>query len=435
MLLVDRATGIYLSIRKGRRLPARMKARYLVMCRVCGERTNPAELFCSHCGAALRAQGYKKDGHVGVARMAGRTLVRLLLVLVPLAALAGVGFVIYHVLYPSEEAAPVSTTSTTVVETTTSTTAAPVQKFTLVQGADRYETAVAISRQGFPQGAPAAVLVPGETFQEALCAAPLAKAYGGPLLLVPPDGLTDGLLAELERLNPSEVFLVGVQNASAVKKDLGGLPGAPVVTSLRGGDVYETAALVAAQLKKKLVTIAKVVIVPQSTFADGLAVAPLAASQGWAILFTSQSQRPPRATRDAIVELAVGSALVVGSQAQVDVAQVERVTGANRYDTCAQVAQYGLTHGLELGHVALATGEDFPDALAAGPYLALDNGLLLLTKDEVVPPPIASFLSGRAKDILVFDFIALPGLADQMEKAATTSTTAGATTTATTTSP
>ena len=50
-----------------------------------------------------------------------------------------------------------------------------------------------------------------------------------------------------------------------------------------------------------------------------------------------------------------------------------------------------------------------------------------------MPAPIATFLSANAKDVLAFDFIALPGLAGQMEKAATTSTTDKVETTTTTT--
>jgi putative cell wall-binding protein len=414
-----------------------MRARNQVRCRACGEKTNPAELFCSHCGGSLRAQGYKANGHVRIFRLAGKVLATLLMVLVPLAAMAGFGFVIYHFFFAPADAETVTTTTTrAIVETTTSTTTpAPTQTFTLISDTDRYGTAIAISKQGFPRGSAAAVLVPGESFQEALCAAPLAKAYGGPLLFVPPEGLTDDLLTELKRLNPSQVFLVGIQSVTATKKALAGLPVPPVVTSLRGGDQYETAVLVANQLKTKLGTIAKVVIVPQGTFAHALAVAPLAAAQGWPILFTSENQTPPRVTRDAIAELAVASALVVGSEVQVDVAQVERVTGADQYDTCAQLAQYGLTHGMTLNHVAFATGEAFPDALAAAPYLALDGGLLLLTKGDAVPTPIATFLSAHASDIMAFDFIALPGLADQMEKAATTGTTDRTATTTTATAP
>ncbi len=139
-----------------------MKARYQVRCRACGEKTNPAELFCSHCGGSLRAQGYKANGHVRIFRLAGKVLATLLMVLVPLAAMAGFGFVIYHFFFAPADAETVTTTTTrAIVETTTSTTApAPTQTFTLISDTDRYGTAIAVSKQGFPRGAAAAVLSP-----------------------------------------------------------------------------------------------------------------------------------------------------------------------------------------------------------------------------------------------------------------------------------
>ena len=409
-----------------------MKAPRQLKCRVCGEAVLPGDSFCNRCSAPLRAQGYEEDGHVRATWIAWTAVKRLIAALVVLAAFGGFGYVIYHSLQPSVAVEIDGTTSTGIVETNTSTTAAPARKYTLIQGADRYLTAIAVSKQGFPDSATAVVLAPGDRYQEALCAAPLAKAFGGPLLLVPPEGLNESLLAELQRLDPSEVFLVGIQLDSATRKALSALPNPPAVTSLNGGDQYETAALVARQLKKKLGSVEKVVLVPSGSFAGGLAVAPLAASQSWPILLTSENARPPQVIREAIVELGVSSALVVGSQAEVDLAQVERVTGADQYDMCALVAEYGLAHGLTIDHLAFATGEDFPDALAAGPFLALDNGVLLLTKGDEVPSPIAAFLEARVGDPLVLDFIALPDLARSMQGGSTTATAAGSAATTTT---
>ena len=59
-------------------------------------------------------------------------------------------------------------------------------------------------------------------------------------------------------------------------------------------------------------------------------------------------------------ELAAASALVVGSEAQVDVAQVQRVAGADQYATCVQLAQYALAQGMTVNHVAFATGKPSP---------------------------------------------------------------------------
>jgi len=283
----------------------------------------------------------------------------------------------------------------------------------LLCGCDRYETAVDISRQGFPAGAQAVVLTTGENYPDGLAAAPLAKAYGGPILLTPTTGVTPEVAAELQRLNPSQVFLVGL-SSSTVGAQVRTLLGQATITPLTGSDRYATAALVADQLKTKLGTITQVVVVPGDSYADGLAAAPLAAAKGWPILLTPQSQPLPPVTSQELSKLGVTSALEVGTQAPIDLPNVVREVGADRYETCALVAKYAIAQGLSFSHTALASGNDFPDALAAGPYLALDGGILLLTADEMIPPPISSLLSANAGKIQTLDFLALPALAGQM---------------------
>ena len=56
------------------------------------------------------------------------------------------------------------------------------------------------------------------------------------------------------------------------------------------------------------------------------------------------------------------------------------LSGANRYVTNANVANWAKANaGLSFAHTGIATGDKFPDALAAGPYLGKDNGILLLS--------------------------------------------------------
>ena len=55
------------------------------------------------------------------------------------------------------------------------------------------------------------------------------------------------------------------------------------------------------------------------------------------------------------------------------------LSGADRYVTNANVANWAKANaGLTFTHTGLATGDKFPDALASGPYLAKDDGILLL---------------------------------------------------------
>jgi putative cell wall-binding protein len=271
----------------------------------------------------------------------------------------------------------------------------PYPTFTQFTGADRYATAILISQRAHPNGAPAVVLATGTDFPDALCASPLAAAYGGPILLTSPAGLSAKLKAELARLAPAQVFLVGFGNqVTTVETGVRqALPGA-AVTRISGTNRYETAALVAEALRAKLGSVSRYVLVSGDKFPDALSVAPLAAAKGWPILLAPQAGPLPDATVAEIARLGVDTALVVGTNVSVPATAVERLVGADRYETCALVAGYALKQGSSLAHVAVATGENFPDALVAGPFLAMDDGIILLTRPTVIPAPIMRVIHG-----------------------------------------
>lgn len=91
-----------------------------------------------------------------------------------------------------------------------------------IAGADRYGTAIETSRATTGADAPRTVfLATGTSFPDGLAGTPVAARAGGPLLIVPAGGLTDGLRAELRRLNPPRVAILGgtsaVSNAIAAQ--------------------------------------------------------------------------------------------------------------------------------------------------------------------------------------------------------------------------
>ena len=62
-----------------------------------------------------------------------------------------------------------------------------------------------------------------------------------------------------------------------------------------------------------------------------------------------------------------------GSPAQAN------LSGTDRYVTNPNVANWAKNNaGLTFTHTGIATGDKFPDALASGPFLAKDDGMLLL---------------------------------------------------------
>ncbi len=124
---------------------------------------------------------------------------------------------------------------------------------------------------------PVAYLATGVTFPDALAAGPAAARAGGPLLLTTPGGLPSSTAAELSRLRPGRIVVLGAAGAvsdqvlSALRAYT---PGS--VSRLAGADRYATAAAVSAA-SFAADGPALVYLATGTTFADGLAAVPAAA--------------------------------------------------------------------------------------------------------------------------------------------------------------
>lgn len=97
-------------------------------------------------------------------------------------------------------------------------------------GASRYDTAVEISKHFFPTGADRVYVTTGENFPDAVTAAPGVGLNNAPLLLIPRTGMTPAIRAEIERLAPSELFILGDTNSvtAATELNLASLAPTPV---------------------------------------------------------------------------------------------------------------------------------------------------------------------------------------------------------------
>jgi len=86
---------------------------------------------------------------------------------------------------------------------------------TRLAGANRYATAVAISRATTTAGFDGTVYIAtGGNFPDGLAGTPPAVRAGGPLLLTPSKSLPAEVAAELKRLGPGRIVILG--GASAI---------------------------------------------------------------------------------------------------------------------------------------------------------------------------------------------------------------------------
>lgn len=119
---------------------------------------------------------------------------------------------------------------------------------TRTAGKDRYETSARISAASNPAGSKIAFVATGTSFPDALSGTPAASVLGGPILLVGGAGIPSSVRAELARLKPDSIFVLGGPGAvsGTVLSALG--PYATSVVRWSGADRYATSAAISASV-------------------------------------------------------------------------------------------------------------------------------------------------------------------------------------------
>ena len=261
-------------------------------------------------------------------------------------------------------------------------------------GRDRYVTAVEISKANFPTGANAVFIATGENFPDALAAAPLAYDRNAPVLLSKTSSIPQETIDEIKRLDPDRIYILG--GTAAVSAGVATqLQGYASVTRVAGNDRYATAA----EISKTTYPGGSDVVyfATGRNFPDPLVGAPLAGYNGGPILLTDGTALTG-ATLSELVRLAPKSIVVVGagtsvSQTVVDqlkgYAPVVGISGSDRYETSVKMSQQTFD---STDVVFVATGGDFPDALAVGPAAIDAGGPLLLVSTTSLPATVAAEL-------------------------------------------
>ena len=267
-----------------------------------------------------------------------------------------------------------------------------------VAGVDRYATAAAVSRSAFGTNVPVAYIATGANFPDALAAAAAAGAAGGPVLLVSGGSIPASTATELTRLRPTKIVVAG---GSAVVSDsvlaqLGRF--ADTVQRVAGVDRYATAAAVSRSAFGTNVPVAY--IATGANFPDALAAAAAAGAAGGPVLLVSGGSIPA-STATELTRLRPTKIVVAGGSAVVSdsvLAQlgrfadtVQRVAGVDRYATAAAVSRSAFGTNVPVAYIA--TGANFPDALAAAAAAGAAGGPVLLVSGGSIPASTATELT------------------------------------------
>ena len=294
-----------------------------------------------------------------------------------------------------------------------------------IEGATRYTTAIAACKKAFPTGSDYVVIATGMNWPDALGGSALAGALNAPILLTRQDTLLAEVRAEIVRLGATKVIVLGASGAvsNTVYNQIDLIPNVSV-ERIAGPNRYDTANMAAARTIQALGDAydGTAFIATGANFPDALGASPLAAAKGWPIYLANPNQRNNAGLISVMRAAGVTDAILLGGT-NVVADSIElalgatfetRLAGATRYDTAVQVAAYGVANaGLAWNRVAIATGQNFPDALAGGVLQGEDGSVLLLTPTATLGTGVRAALTANSASIFDVRFLGSTGAVSQ----------------------
>ena len=275
-----------------------------------------------------------------------------------------------------------------------------------IAGENRYDTSVSISQKVYPSKSEKVYLVSGEKFPDALSSAALTGKGDGPILLIN-DKNIDKILSEIDRLDAKEIVFIGgnsISDVNEAKIRKFAKENSSVVKSIVGKDRYETAVKVAEETISKYGNKGKVIIADGRNYPDAVSIASYAAKEGIPVILVN-GNKVPDVVKNFLNKYKISNAIIVGGDKAVgkDVEKlfksVDRVAGADRYETSKKIAEKFFAGSKT---VFVASGESFADSLSVSYYAGDKNAPILLTKANSLDNDTKEYLEkNKNKDYII----------------------------------
>lgn len=260
-----------------------------------------------------------------------------------------------------------------------------------IYGSDRYSTSVKISRSSGSATGGTVYIATGKNYPDALSAAAIAGAKDSPLLLVKGNSIPSTVSAELKRLKPKSIVIVGGPGVvtSGVEKQLKSYGSVSRVT---GDDRYETSRDAALTLGKADTAF----IATGRNFPDALSASAAAGSVGAPVILVDGMRKPLTSeTKSTLTKLGVKNVVIAGGTGVVSTTiekqlksagfGVKRLAGKDRYATAAAINS---AYFASSSSAYVATGASFADALTGGVAAARSGSAMYITTQKCMPASI-----------------------------------------------
>ncbi|MCI1666118.1 MAG: cell wall-binding repeat-containing protein [Atopobiaceae bacterium] len=260
-------------------------------------------------------------------------------------------------------------------------------------------SAVASAEQVFSSNRGGTVIVAtSDSYYDALSASGLAGLKDAPILLTNGKALSSQTKAELKRINPQCVDIIGGTGAvsetveNSIRKIL---PGAGIAR-VWGQTMTDTANEIASDLLEEDSYGSTCFIATSKGYQDALSAAPYAYANKCPIFLTEGDGTLSESTLKTIRNGHFTNCYILGGVNAVPqstmnlvanscgISNVDRIWGNSAIDTSQAVAEFELENGMTVKHMGVATVNGFEDALSGAALCGKSNSILVLvaTSDQ-----------------------------------------------------
>ncbi|MCS5734395.1 cell wall-binding repeat-containing protein [Herbiconiux daphne] len=270
-----------------------------------------------------------------------------------------------------------------------------------IDGADRYAVAVKASSTGFTS-ASIVYIASGEKFADALSATSVAGWHNSPLLLTPAASLLPNVAAEVTRLHPTTIVVVGgtASVSDDVLEQLSRAATGATVLRIGGADRFEVSRALLQEPTVGVFHVEGVIVATGATFPDALTASPVATANMGVVLLVNGTENAPTAVETSLIgALRAGGVVIAGGNNSVSASfenelrnhfATNRRAGADRFEVGANINNWGFANGATTAY--LASGLTFPDALSGGSLAAHDRAPLYVVQQNCVPSSVLNEL-------------------------------------------
>jgi putative cell wall-binding protein len=252
-----------------------------------------------------------------------------------------------------------------------------------VSGTDPYAIAAAASKLAFPAtssaSVPGVVVANAQDWSYSLSAGTLAAGARGPVLLTAAHSLPAATTAEIRRLKPEVVYLLGSTWAvdATVSSRIAAL--GPEVVRVVGADRYAMAAreatLGVALARARGQVVDTAYLVSGLDFPEAFAASSIAAKTSRPIVCSS-SKAISATTLAALQQMQVSTVVIVGDTSVINQPvedalrrrryTIRRIQGSDHYTLARGLAAEGIAAGLSWAQAGVASDRYFTDSLVGG---------------------------------------------------------------------